>query len=80
MFQIKIAWNILIILLNALSVIILFAITVLEIQLIYVWNFVNVALEEDNIIYFIKEAKNILIQLDLLKIMQINLKIEILFI
>ena len=75
MFQIKIAWNILIILLNALSVIILFAITVLEIQLIYVWNFVNVALEEDNIIYFIKEAKNILIQLDPLKIMQVNLKI-----
>ena len=75
MFQMKIAWNILIILLNALSVIILFAITVLEIQLIYVWNFVNVALEEDNIIYFIKEAKNILIQLDPLKIMQVNLKI-----
>ena len=43
MFQIKIAWNILIILLNVLSVIMLFAITVLEIQLTCVWNFVNVA-------------------------------------
>ena len=38
-------------------------------------EFLNVVLEEDYIIYFILEVKNILIQLDLLKIMQVNLKI-----